>query len=233
MKFCLVWGIGFPLLGTVLGAGLVFFLKWDSAALRRGFSGGAAGVMGAASVCGLFLPAWSQSRLALLGVILGIGFLALPAGLLGCKGQRGWLVALAVILHNIPEGMAAGVSFGGFLSGSGVLASNALAVGVGIGLQNLPDGAMVALPLRQQGMRRGKAFAVGVLSGLVEPIAAASMLVWANRLMPALPVLMGFAAGAMGYVVVWELIPAMELREGKLSGAVCFVLGLVGMLTVI
>lgn len=231
MEFCLVWGIGFPLLGTILGAGLVLFLKWDSAALRRGFSGGAAGIMGAASVFGLFLPAWSQSWLVVPGVVLGVAFLMIPAALLGRKGQHGWLVALAVILHNVPEGMAAGVSFGGYLAGAGVFASDALAVGVGIGLQNLPDGAMVALPLRQQGMRRGRAFAIGVLSGLVEPIAAASMLSWANQLMPALPVLMGFAAGAMGYVVVWELIPAMELRDGKLSGAVCFVLGLIGMLT--
>lgn len=230
MEFCLVWGIGFPLLGTVLGATLVFFLKWDSAALRRGFSGAAAGIMGAASVFGLFLPAWSQSPLVLAGVAMGFLFLLIPAGLMGQKGNRSWLIALAVILHNIPEGLAAGVSFGGWLSGSGVFASEALAVGVGIGLQNVPDGAMVALPLRQNGMSRGRAFGIGVISGLVEPAAAACMLVWAKDLMPALPVFMGFAAGAMCYVVIAELIPAMELHKGKLCGGVFFVLGLLAML---
>lgn len=230
---CLVWGIGFPLLGTVLGAGLVWLLRWDSAGLRRMFSGAAAGIMGAAGVFGLFLPGWKQSPWAVLGVALGIGFLMIPTRLMGRRSGHGWLVALAVILHNIPEGMAAGISFGGWLTGSGVFAGDALAVGLGIGLQNLPDGAMVALPLRQHGMSRGRAFMIGILSGLVEPLAAVCMLVWAKELAFLLPVLMGFAAGAMWYVVVRELIPAMELRKGSVSGGVCFLIGLVCMAAVL
>lgn len=227
MELCFVWGIGFPLLGTVLGAGLVFFLNWDSAALRRMFSGAAAGIMGAASIFGLLLPATERSVWALAGVALGAGFLMIP-GIL--TTGRGWLVALAVVLHNIPEGMAAGVSFGGWLTGAGVTAAEAMAVGIGIGLQNLPDGAMVALPLRQQGLSRETAFAIGALSGLAEPAAAVCMLVRAEALMGYLPLLMGFAAGAMGYVVIRELIPGMEVHKGRVSGGVCFLLGLAGML---
>lgn len=230
MKFCLVWGIVFPFLGTVLGSALVFFLRWDSDLLRRMFSGAAAGIMGAASVFGLLVPALERSWTALLGVGLGACFLLLPAGMMR---RRGWLIVLAVVLHNIPEGMAAGLSFGGWLSGVGVVAEDALAVGVGIGLQNLPDGAMVAMPLRQQGMSRAKAFAVGAASGLVEPLAAVCMMVWAGRLIGVLPVLMGFAAGAMGFVVAMELIPAMEIHKGKPAGAICFGLGLAGMLAVV
>ena len=233
VELCLIWGILFPLLGTVVGAALVFCLNWDSGRLRRMFSGAAAGIMGAASVFGLFLPALAQSFWALIGAALGVGFLMIPGSLMGRRGSHGWLVALAVVLHNIPEGMATGVSFGSWLTGSGVFAADAMAVGVGIGLQNLPDGAMVALPLRQQGMGRGKAFAFGVLSGLVEPAAAVCMLAWAGNMGVFLPFLMGFAAGAMGYVVVGELVPGMGLREGKVSGTVCFVLGLAGMLLIV
>lgn len=232
MELCLIWGIGFPLLGTLAGAGLVFFLRWDSALLRRAFSGAAAGIMGAASLFGLLLPALGSSPAAVLGLALGLGFLLIPTVLTG-EGNRSWLIALAVVLHNIPEGMAAGVSFGSWLAGSGVAAGEALAVGIGIGLQNLPDGAMVALPLRQRGMGRGKAFAVGALTGLVEPVAAFAMLAFAEGLTPALPVMMGFAAGAMLFVVVRELIPAMEIQNGKTAGAVCFILGLMGMMTVV
>lgn len=230
MKFCLIWGIGFPLAGTVLGSALVFFLNWDSGQLRRMVSGAAAGIMSAASLFGLLLPALERSPTALLGAALGVGFLLIPDRLLGQRGNRGWLVALAVVLHNIPEGLAAGVSFGSWLAGSGVIARDALAVGVGIGLQNLPDGAMVALPMRQQGMRRSAAFALGVLSGLAEPAAAITMLLWAGALVSLLPGLMGFAAGAMGYVVALELIPAMELRRNSPASGVCFLLGLALML---
>lgn len=233
MKFCLIWGIAFPLAGTVAGAALVFFLNWDSGQLRRMFCGAAAGIMGAAGLFGLLLPALERSPTALIGAALGAGFLMLPDRLLGWRGNRGWLVALAVMLHNIPEGLAAGVSFGSWLTGSGVIARDALAVGVGIGLQNLPDGAMVALPLRQQGMKRSAAFAIGVLSGLVEPAAAGAMLLWAGELAALLPILMGFAAGAMGYVVALELIPAMELGTGSRASGVCFLLGLGSMLLMI
>ena len=226
MEFCLIWGIGFPLLGTIAGAALVWWFDWDSASLRRMFSGAAAGIMGTAARMGLLIPGLRQSPLALLGGVLGAGFLLIPGRL---TRSRGWLVALAVILHNIPEGMATGVSFGGWLTGQGIFAADALAVGLGIGLQNVPDGAMVALPLRQQGLSRSRAFWIGVGSGLVEPLAA-GVFFFASGLTAWLPVLMGFAAGAMLWVVAAELLPAMELHKGKLSGLASALAGLVFML---
>lgn len=232
VKFCLVWGIGVPLLGTVLGSALALLVKWDAPAPKRMFSGAAAGIMAGAAIFGLFLPALEQSWLAALGAALGVCFLLLPARLMGKRGSRGWLIVLAVVLHNIPEGLAAGVSFGSWLTGAGVGSSEALTVGLGIGLQNLPDGAMVTLPLRQQGMGRGKAFALGALSGLVEPVAAVCMLRWAADLLPILPLLMGFAGGAMVYVAAAELIPAMEVQKGKYSGLACFVIALLGVLLI-
>lgn len=217
VELCLIWGIGFPFLGTVLGAGLVWLARWESGALRRAAAGCAAGVMGWAGLFSLLLPGLRLSANAWWGVLGGIGFLGLTALLTGRGGHRLWLVALAVVLHNIPEGMASGISFGSWLAGTGVGLEQAIAVGWGIGLQNLPDGAMVALPLRQQGMSRGRAFLTGVLSALVEPVAAGAMLLWAGQLSWLLPGLMGFAAGAMGFVICTELVPAMELgqkREG-------------------
>ena len=233
MQWYLVWGLGAPFLGTVLGSGLVWFLDWDQALLRRAFSGAAAGIMGAASLFALLLPAWRMSAGALAGTVLGAAVLLLPGLLQGRSRNRGVLVALAVVLHNIPEGMATGVSLGSWLAGSGMAAADAAAVALGIALQNIPDGAMVALPLRQQGMSRLGAFALGVLSGAVEPAAAVCMLLWARYLTPSLPVLMGFAAGAMGYVVAVELLPGMHLHRGKAAGAVCFLLGLGFMLWVL
>lgn len=225
VEICLVWGIGFPFLGTVLGAGLVWLLSWESGRLRRIVSGGAAGVMGSACLFSLLIPGLAMSTTALLGAGLGIGFLALTAMLAGKQAARGALVALAVVLHNIPEGMATGVSFGSWLSGTGITAGQALAVGLGIGLQNIPDGAMVALPLHQQGMSRGRAFLVGVLSALVEPLAAGTMLLWAQALTGILPALMGFAAGAMAFVIASELVPAMELHRGKWEALAALIVG--------
>ena len=230
MEFCLIWGIGFPLLGTVVGAGLVWVLDRESAVLWRMFSGAAAGIMSAAALFGLLLPGLELSPAALPGALLGAAFLRIPGRLMG---SHGWLVALAVILHNIPEGMATGVSFGSWLTGRGVFAADALAVGLGIGLQNVPDGAMVSLPLRQQGLSRGSAFTLGVLSGLVEPAAAVSLFYWAGTLTGWLPLFMGFAAGAMGTVVVTELVPAMELKQGRRSGLICALLGMAFMLVVL
>lgn len=230
MIFSILWGILFPFLGTLAGSTLVFALRWDQEKLRRNFSGAAAGIMVAASIFGLLLPALEISAAAAVGFFLGIGFLLIPDWLLPRWGKRrlkrSFMIVLALVLHNIPEGMAVGVSFGSWLSGSGVCASDALAVGLGIGLQNLPDGALVALPLAQEGMKPAKAFARGVLSGLVEPVAAGFMLVWAGHMTPALPALMSFAAGTMLYVVARELIPAMELGRGKKSGGLCFLAAL-------
>lgn len=221
MEICLIWGIGFPLLGTVLGAGLVWFVGSGERLLpgpvERLLSGFAAGVMGWASLFSLLLPGLAMSPTALAGAVCGGGFLLLTARL--TRGRnRGWLVALAVVLHNIPEGMATGISFGSWLAGSGVALEQALSVGLGIGLQNLPDGAMVSLPLRRQGLSRGRAFLAGVLSALVEPGAAGLMLMRATQLRSALPGLMGFAAGAMLFVLAVELLPALEVKKGKWEG---------------
>ena len=192
MDIWLFWGIVFPFFGTVAGAAAVFLP--ERAGIRRWFSAFGAVVMGAAAIFGLLVPGLKQSPMAALGAVLGAWLLSLP----GSLGWRGWLVPMAVVLHNIPEGLATGVGF----------AAGAPAVGLGIGLQNLPDGAMVALPLRHRGMSKGRAFLLGAASGLVEPVASAVMLLFARQLTQALPVLMGFAAGAMGYVIVTELIPA-------------------------
>ena len=233
VEICLIWGIAFPFLGTVLGAALVWLVSRDSGALRRVVSGAAAGVMGWACLCSLLIPGLQMSPAALAGAVGGIVFLALTALLTGKKGNRGALVALAVVLHNIPEGMATGVSFGSWLAGSGVQMHQALSVGLGIGLQNIPDGAMVALPLHQQGMSRGKAFLAGVVSAFVEPVAAGAMLLWAKQLTCLLPGLMGFAAGAMIFVICTELIPAMELHRGKEEGLMAMILGILFMQTVL
>ena len=233
VEICLVWGIGFPFLGTVLGAGLVWLMDWQAGPLRRLVAGAAAGVMGWASVCSLLIPGLQMSPTALAGAVGGAVFLAMTARLTGNRGNRGALVALAVVLHNIPEGMAAGVSFGSALTGSGVSLPQALSVGLGIGLQNIPDGAMVSLPLRQQGMGRGKAFGMGVLSALVEPAAAAGIVLWAGHLAFLLPGLMGFAAGAMVFVIVTELLPSMELHRGIWDGILAAVLAAVLMGTVL
>lgn len=233
VEICLIWGILFPVLGTVLGAALVWLVNWESGRLRRIVAGAAAGIMGTACIGSLLLPGLQMSLTALLGAVLGITFLALTALLTGKQGHTGALVALAVVLHNIPEGMATGVSFGSWLTGSGLSASQAVSVGLGIGLQNLPDGAMVALPLRQQGMSRGKAFLAGGLSALVEPLAAGLMLFWARRLTVFLPALMGFAAGAMAFVITLELLPAMEITKGKGEGITAMILGILFMLAVL
>ena len=156
--------------------------------------------------------------------LAGAGFLLLTGHL---TGSRGWLVALAVVLHNIPEGMAAGAGFGSWVTGR-CLTADALTVGIGIGLQNIPDGAMVAIPLRKNGMGSLSAFAIGMLSGLVEPVAAIGVFCWADRFAQRLAALTGFAAGAMFFVVAAELIPGMELKKGQREGlwwflgGVCF-----------
>lgn len=236
MIFCVLWGLVFPFLGTVAGSALVFALRWDSRELRRNFSGAAAGIMVAASVSGLLLPALRQSPSAAVGALLGAGFLLLPDRVLPGLGKRrlsaSFWISLAVVLHNIPEGLAVGVSFSPWMSGCGAWTPDALAMGLGIGLQNVPDGAIVALPLVQEGKTRKRAFFLGALSGLVEPVAAGAMLLWAGELAAALPLLMGFAAGAMLYVVARELIPAMELRRGSPGSGVFFLLALAAMMAV-
>ena len=244
------WGILIPFLGTSLGAGCVFFLKKSlSDGIQRALTGFAAGVMVAASVWSLLIPAMEQAadlgRLAFfpaaVGFWLGILFLLLLDHLIphlhqnslqaeGPKSQlqRTTMMVLAVTLHNIPEGMAVGVVYAGFRADSAsITAAGALVLALGIAIQNFPEGAIVSMPLRAEGVSKGKAFWGGMLSGVVEPIAAVITLLLAEVVLPALPYLRAFAAGAMIYVVVEELIPEMSQGEKGHSniGTVFFALG--------
>ena len=242
------WGILIPFLGTSLGAGCVFFLKKSlSDGIQRALTGFAAGVMVAASVWSLLIPAMEQAadlgRLAFfpaaVGFWLGILFLLLLDHLIphlhqnslqaeGPKSQlqRTTMMVLAVTLHNIPEGMAVGVVYAGYLTGSAqITAMGALALSVGIAIQNFPEGAIISMPLKAEGMSRGKAFLMGTLSGAVEPLGALVTIWAAGLVVPALPYLLSFAAGAMIYVVVEELIPEMSQGEHSNIGTLCFAFG--------
>ncbi len=247
-------GILIPFLGTTLGAACVFLMKRSLGDLvRRSLAGFAAGVMVAASVWSLLIPAIEQSEdlgglsflPAFLGFWAGVLFLLLLDRLIphlhvgsdqaeGPKSKLGrtTMMVLAVTLHNIPEGMAVGVMYAGFLGGNGqITAASALALSLGIAIQNFPEGAIISMPLQAEGQPKGKAFLGGVLSGVVEPIGAVLTLLAAQLVIPALPYLLSFAAGAMLYVVVEELIP--EMSQGKHSnlGTVFFAVGFSVMMT--
>ena len=242
------YGILIPFLGTSLGAACVFFLKKTlSDAMQRALTGFAAGVMVAASVWSLLIPAIAQSAAlgrwsflpAALGDWVGILFLlaldhnlphlhATSGQAEGPKSrlQRTTMMVLAVTLHNIPEGMAVGVVYAGYRSGSAqITAAGALALSLGIAIQNFPEGAIISMPLRAEGMKKGRAFCGGVLSGVVEPIGAVLTILAAQLVVPALPYLLSFAAGAMLYVVVEELIPEMSQGDHSNIGTVFFAVG--------
>lgn len=231
-------GILIPFIGTTLGAACVFVLKNElKPLLQKTLLGFASGVMVAASVWSLLIPAIDMSeemgKLAFLpaavGFALGIVFLLLMDGLvphmhldsdkpegLPAPLKRTTMLVLAVTLHNIPEGMAVGVVFAGLLSkNSNITLAGALALSVGIAIQNFPEGAIISLPLRSEGITRKKAFTYGMFSGIVEPLAAGITILLAGVLQPILPYLLAFAAGAMIYVVVEELLP--EASEGEHS----------------
>ena len=241
-------GIMIPFLGTTLGAACVFFMKKSLGDLvQRSLAGFAAGVMVAASIWSLLIPAIEQSEdmgklsflPAFIGFWSGVLFLLLLDRLIphlhvgseqaeGPKSKLGrtTMMVLAVTLHNIPEGMAVGVVYAGFLSGNTqITAASALALSLGIAIQNFPEGAIISMPLRAEGERKGRAFLGGVLSGVVEPAGAVLTILAAQFIIPALPYLLSFAAGAMLYVVVEELIP--ELSQGAHSnlGTVFFAVG--------
>ena len=248
----IILGILIPFVGTSLGAAMVFVLKKSiSDNLQKILTGFAAGVMVAASFWSLLNPALESSEAmgtlafvpAAVGFLVGVGFLLLLDEVTphthfnnqeeGPKSglKRTTKLILAVTLHNIPEGMAVGVVYAGFLSGSaGISSAGALALALGIAIQNFPEGAIVSMPLLAEGMDKGKTFLFGVLSGVVEPIAALVVLLAAGIVIPVMPYLLAFAAGAMMYVVVEELIP--EMSEGKHSnwGTVAFSLGFVLMM---
>lgn len=242
------YGILIPFLGTALGASCVFFMKKSlNDGIQRMLAGFAAGVMVAASIWSLLIPAMNQShsmgRLSFIpaaaGFWIGILFLLaldhiiphLHQNSKNAEGpkvrlKRTTMMVLAVTLHNIPEGMAVGVVYAGYLTGSAeITAAGAMALSLGIAIQNFPEGAIVSLPLVAEGMKKSKAFAEGILSGIVEVIGAALTILAARYIVPSLPYLLSFAAGAMLYVVVEELIPEMSQGEHSHSGPIFFALG--------
>ena len=244
----LITGLLIPFIGTAAGAGCVFFLRRElSVSLQRALTGFAAGVMVAASIWSLIVPAIEQSAKmgrwaflpAFLGFWLGILFLLLLDHVIphlhrsidqaeGPKSHltRTAMMVLAVTLHNIPEGMAVGVVYAGLRSGSGeITAGGALALALGIAIQNFPEGAIISMPLCAEGASRQKSFRLGVLSGAVEPVFGALTVLAAALIVPAVPVLLSFAAGAMLYVVVEELIPEMSTGEHSNIGVVFFAVG--------
>ena len=252
MSIEVIRGILLPLAGTTLGASMVFFLKDQlSGRVQKVLTGFAAGVMVAASFWSLLQPALDSSEHmgklsfipAAVGFLIGIGFLLFLDVVTphmhmdnqseGPKSslKRTTKLILAVTLHNIPEGMAVGVVYAGWLSGEvNVSKTAALALALGIAIQNFPEGAIVSMPLRAEGMPKGKTFLYGVMSGAVEPVASVVTILAASVVIPILPYLLAFAAGAMMYVVVEELIPEMSEGEHTNTGTIAFSLGFVLMM---
>lgn len=249
----LIIGLTVPFLGTFAGAACVFLIKDKiPALLQKALMGFAAGVMVAASVWSLLIPSMEMTGREgfisvlpdVIGFFLGIGFLLLLDVIVphqhidgdGSEGPKSKIsktgkLALAVTLHNIPEGMAVGIALAAALENNAYLSmAGAVALSLGMAIQNFPEGAIVSMPMVAAGNSRRKSFGIGALSGLVEPIAAALTITLASYVMPVLPYLLAFAAGAMMYVVVEELIP--ETQQGRHSnlGTIGFAVGFVLMM---
>ena len=246
--FKVLSGVMIPFLGTALGAGMVFFMKEAmSARLQKLLLGFAAGVMIAASVWSLLIPAIEMAEAegkpagipAAVGFLAGIGFLlaldmliphlhlnsATPEGRPSTLGKS-FMLVLAVTLHNIPEGMAVGVVLAGMRAGNEVISTaGAFALAAGIAIQNFPEGAIISMPLVSTGLSKRKAFGYGLFSGIVEPVAAAFTLLLTAFVTPVLPYILAFAAGAMIYVVVEELIPEAQAGNHSNIGTIGAALG--------
>ena len=253
MTTTLIIGLLIPLLGTMFGAAFVFFMKDDmSPRVQKTLLGFASGVMVAASVWSLLIPAmemetdsgkWSVLPAAV-GFLLGMGFLLalddltphLHVGSDIPEGPRSRLsrtamLALAVTIHNLPEGMAVGVVFAGAEQGAtGLSVASAVAVSLGIAIQNVPEGAIISMPMRAEGNSKWRSFLIGSLSGAVEPIGAVAVLLLATLLMPVMPYMLAFAAGAMFYVVVEELIPEASAGKHSNLSTIGFAVGFVLMM---
>lgn len=239
------WGIMIPFIGTTLGAACVFFIKRGfKKGFKQAISGFAAGVMIAASVWSLLIPAMEYETSVSMGIFsflpavgglwIGLIFLLLidrfvpePSLRFGSSElKENKMLFLSVSLHNLPEGMAVGVVYAALLSsGSFEGLSGALALSLGIAAQNLPEGAIISMPLSGTGMSRFKAFIYGVMSGIIEPIGALATLLALSLFLPLLPVLLGFAAGAMIYAVIKELVPIIASESEKSIGVLSFAVG--------
>ena len=244
-----IWiGLLIPFAGTALGSACVFLMKKQMGdKVQRALTGFASGVMIAASIWSLLIPAMEQTENmgkwaflpAFIGFWAGILFLLLLDTIIPhlhmntdkAEGPRSKLkkttmMVLAVTLHNIPEGMAVGVVYAGFAAGNAsISAGAAFALALGIAIQNFPEGAIISMPLSAEGRSKGRAFLAGVLSGAVEPVGALLTILAAGLVIPAMPYLLSFAAGAMMYVVVEELIPEMSAGEHSNIGVVMFAFG--------
>ena len=249
----LVIGLAIPFLGTTLGAAMVFLMKNKiNNKIEKLLLGFASGVMIAASIWSLLIPAIemseSQGKIAwvpaTIGFLLGITFLLVldsviphmhlksdkPEGIKS-KLKKTTMMVFAVTLHNIPEGMAVGVTFAGALTqNAGITMAGAFALAIGIAIQNFPEGAIISMPLKSEGMSKPKAFLYGTLSGIVEPIGAIITILLTNAVVPMLPYLLAFAAGAMIYVVVEELIPELQAGEHSNIGTIGVAIGFVVMM---
>lgn len=247
------WGLMIPFIGTTAGAACVLFMRNELKPLiQKILLGFAAGVMVAASVWSLLIPAMEMSEHmkkfafvpAAVGFLLGIGFLlfldrALPHMHIGsdetegprCTWNRSMMLIMAVTIHNIPEGISSGAVFAGLLTdNANVTAAGAFTLAIGIAVQNLPEGFIVSLPIRSEGGGRKKAFLYGTLSGIVEPVAGGITVLLAAYITPVLPYLLAFAAGAMIYVVVEELVPESAQGEHSNAGTIGFAAGFVLMM---
>ena len=249
----LVWGLAIPFLGTALGSFMVFFMKNKiNKKVEKLLLGFASGVMIAASVWSLLIPSIDMAKEqnviewlpASLGFLLGIFFLLVldsiiphlhlnsdkPEGL-KAKLEKTTMMVLAVTLHNIPEGMAVGVVFAGAMAqNSGITMAGAIALAIGIAIQNFPEGAIISMPLKSEGVSKPRAFLFGMLSGIVEPIGAILTIALTNLVVPILPYFLSFAAGAMIYVVVEELIPESHSGEHSNIGTIGVAIGFVVMM---
>lgn len=248
MDSSVIIGLLIPFIGTALGSACVLFMRGNlNRQVQRALTGFAAGVMVAASVWSLLIPSMDQSAHmgkfafvpAVVGFLLGIAFLLILDMVIphlhmnaqkaeGPKSHlaRTTMMVLAVTLHNIPEGMAVGVVYAGFVTGSvPITAGGALALSLGIAIQNFPEGAIISMPLHAEGKSKFKAFLDGTLSGIVEPVAGLITILAAGLVVPVLPYLLSFAAGAMLYVVVEELIPEMSEGEHSNIGVIMFSVG--------
>ena len=242
-------GLLIPFAGTTAGSACVVFMKNElKDKVQRALTGFASGVMVAASIWSLLIPAMTQSeetmgRLAFMPAVVGFWFGILFLLFLDCviphlhmhaekaegpksKLKRTTMMVLAVTLHNIPEGMAVGVVYAGVITGSGIVTvGGALALALGIAIQNFPEGAIISMPLHSEGVSKTRAFLYGTLSGAVEPVGAFLTIIAAGLVVPAMPYLLSFAAGAMMYVVVEELIPEMSSGEHSNIGVIMFAMG--------